>query len=176
MAMTGRHLTMLMLVAGPLACGGTGKTGDSLIGAVDLTQAPSTLTMSCGAGVAAALEMPCLIGLDLSGQDPNAAGVHATECRLASPDQPLVWSFLLPLGDVRADPSTSLQAPVDLPPQLTGVTMSTVTGDLTFSRVDPAARAFIGAFHGNIAWSDQAGTQTSCQVDGPFWGAPGDFL
>jgi hypothetical protein len=166
---------MLMMVVGPLACGGTGKTGDNLIGAVDLTQAPSTLTMSCGAGVTAALEMPCLIGLDLAGQDPNAVGVHATECRLASPDQPLVWSFLFPLGAVRADPSTSLRAPADLP-ALTGITMSTVTGDLTFSRVDPAARAFIGAFHGDIAWTDPSGTQTSCQIDGPLWGAPGDFL
>jgi hypothetical protein len=130
--------------------------------------------------------MPCLIGLDLAGPDPNAVGVHATECRLAQPDRPLVWSFLLPLAAVRSDPSTPLQAPLGLP-LVTGsqqaivlqgepATMSSVAGDLTFSKVDPTARSFIATFTGTVVWTSASGTRTSCQIDGPFWGAPGDFL
>ncbi len=183
--MIGRHLTLLMLAVGPLACGSE-TSGHGPTGPVDLAEAPATLTMTCGAGSSVALEMPCLIGLDLSGQDPNGTGVHATECREASADRPLVWSFLFPLASARANPSTPLQAPADLPTvagpgqpiDLAGdsVTMSSVTGALTFSRVDPSVRAFAGTFKGTIVWADQSGAQTSCQVDGPFWGGPGDFL
>ena len=181
---------MLMLGMGPLACGCAGSPttapGDDRVGPVDLTQAPATLAMTCGAGTSPTFEMPCLIGLDLAGPDPTVAGIHATECRLAQPDRPLVWSFLFPLADVRADPSTALAAPADLPPVPTGqqaivlwgepATMSSVTGDLTFSQVDPTARAFVGVFKGTVVWTGASGAQTSCQIDGPFWGAPGDFL
>ena len=55
-------------------------------------------------------------------------------------------------------------------------TMSSVSGDLTFARVDPTARAFAGAFKGTIVWMGASGAQTSCGIDGAFWGAPGDFL
>jgi hypothetical protein len=185
----GRRLTMLVLFALPLACGNSGggaaTTGDNLVGPVDVAAAPATLAMTCGSGVSVALQMPCLIGLDLAGRDVNGTGVHTTECRLAAPDQPLAWPFLLPLADVRANPSAPLEAPADLP-TVTGsgeaidlagdsVRLSGVTGALTFSRVDPTARAFIGTFSGTLVWIDQAGAQTSCQVDGPLWGAPGDF-
>jgi hypothetical protein len=54
--------------------------------------------------------------------------------------------------------------------------LSNVTGDLTFSRVDPAARAFASTLNGAAVWVDPSGAQTSCLVNGPFWGAPGDFL
>jgi hypothetical protein len=178
----GRRLLMLGLCLGPLACGGAGSpSDDDRIGPVDLAQAPLTLAMTCDAGVSASLEMPCLVGLNL-GSDLNAAGIHATECRLAQPDRPLVWPFLLPLADVRADPSTVLHAPFqpggaqEAAIRGEAATMSVVTGDLSFSRVDPTARAFIGAFKGTVVWTGTSGAQTTCQVDGPFWGAPGDFL
>ena len=187
--MIGRRLWFLVLCAGPLACGGSGSptgAGQDLIGPVDLAQAPATLSMTCAGGAALAFEMPCLIGLDLTGPDPTAVGVHATECRLAQPARPLVWSFLFPLADVRAAPSTPLQVPLGLPP-VTGsqeaivlqgepATMSSVTGDLTFRKVDPSVRAFIGTLTATVVWTSASGTQTSCQIDGPFWGGPGDFL
>ena len=181
--MIGRGLSLLVLCVGPLACGGGGTpTRTDRIGPVDLTQAPATLSMTCTGIASLSFEMPCLIGFDL----PGAAGVHATECRLAQTDRPLVWSFLFPLASVRADPSTSLRAPLDLP-TVTGIqqpivlegepaTMSSVTGDLMFSKVDPTARAFIGTFTGTVVWTSTTGAQTPCQIDGPFWGAPGDFL
>lgn len=184
--MVGRRLSLLILCVGPLACGGGGAAGTDRIGPVDLTQAPATLSMTCGGTASLSFEMPCLIGFNLAGQDLNAAGVHATECRLAQPDQPLAWSFLFPLAGVRGDPATSLQAPRDLP-TVTGTqqaivlegqpaTMSSATGDLRFSKVDPTARAFIGTFTGTVVWTSATGAQTPCQIDGPFWGAPGDFL
>jgi hypothetical protein len=185
-----RRLAIFMLGVGPLACGDAGSPpgapGEDRIGPVDLTRAPATLAMTCDVGISPAFEMPCFIGFDLVGPDLNAAGVHATECRLAQPDRPLAWSFLFPLADVRADPSTALAAPAGLPAAPGGqeaiilqdqpATLSSVTGDLTFSRVDPTARAFVGAFKGTIVWTGTSGSQTSCQIDGPFWGAPGDFL
>jgi hypothetical protein len=190
----GRRISILMLCVGPLACGGgatpTTGTVDDRLGPVDLTQAPATLAMTCDSGASPSFAMPCLIGLDLvgpnAGSDPNAAGIHATECRLAQPDQPLAWSFLFPLADARANPSKVLEAPTGLPTVSGGAeaimlqgesaTMSSLTGDLTFTRVDPAARAFIGAFKGTVVWTGASGAQTTCQIDGPFWGAPGNFL
>jgi hypothetical protein len=54
--------------------------------------------------------------------------------------------------------------------------VSSVTGSLTFSRVDPDARAFIGSFAATLVWTATDGSQISCQSDGPFWGGPGGFL
>jgi hypothetical protein len=184
--MVRRRLWFLVLCLGPLACR---DAGEDRIGPVDLTQAPLTLSMTCAGTAALALEMPCRIGLALNSQDLNAVGIHAMECRLAQPERPLVWTSLFPLGHVRAAPSKPLQAPSSLRP-VTGVgeqaivlqgerepaTMSDVTGDLTFSKVDPTVRAFMGTFTGSVVWTSASGTQTSCQIDGPFWGAPGDFL
>lgn len=186
--MIGRRLSLVAPCVGLLACGGgAGSAGSTAaLGPVDLSQAPSALTMTCDGGAAPSLQMPCLVGLDLAGQDPNAAGIHATECRLATSEHPLVWSFLFPLADVRANPSTSLQAPADMPSVTGGAqaielggesaSVSSVTGDLTFTRVDPTARAFSGTFKGTVVWTGLSGAQTSCRIDGPLWGGPGTFL
>jgi hypothetical protein len=158
--------------------------GSAEVAPVDVSQSPAALTMTCDGGSSLSIAMPCLIGLNL-GQDPNAPGIHATECRLATSEAPLVWSFLFPLANVRANPSTSLHAPADMPPagdaqaiQLNGesASISSITGDLTFTRVDPTARAFSGAFKGTAVWTSPSNTQMTCQIDGPFWGAPGTFL
>jgi hypothetical protein len=185
--MAGRIVSLLAFCFGSLACGGGGgPTGSSPeVAPVDVSQSPAALTMTCDGGASLSVAMPCLIGLNLAGQDPDTAGTHATECRLATSDKPLVWSFLFPLAAVRADPATSLHAPADMPTagaaqaiQLNGesASISNITGDLTFTRVDPTARAFSGAFKGTIVWTSSSSTQTTCQIDGPFWGAPGNFL
>ena len=183
--MGGRRLWFVVLCLGPLACG---AAEEDRIGPVDLTQAPLTLSMTCAGAASLALEMPCRIGLALNSQSLDAVGIHAMECRLAQSERPLVWTSLFPLGQVRAAPSTPLQAPSSLSPVTGGeqaivlkgqpepATMSGVTGNLRFSKVDPTARAFIGTFTGSVVWTTASGTQTSCQIDGPFWGAPGDFL
>lgn len=184
--MIGRCLSLLALCVGPLACGGgSNPTGSAEVAPVDLSQAPAALTMTCDGGEALSLAMPCLVGLNLTGQDPDTAGTHATECRLATSGQPLVWSFLFPLAAVRANPSTALHAPADMPMAGAGQTaelngesasVSSVTGDLTFTRVDPTARAFSGAFKGTVVWTSPSKGETTCRIDGPFWGAPGTFL
>jgi hypothetical protein len=178
----------LLLCWVPLACGSGGgapAAGDNSIGPVDLTQAPASLAMTCAGTGSLAFEMPCLMGFDLFGQDTNAAGVHATECRLAAPSRPIVWSFLFPLAAVRADPTMPLQTSgLQAEPgteqaillQGEAAMISSVKADLTFSRVDPTNRAFIGRFTGSVVWTSASGTQTPCQIDGPFWGGPGNFL
>jgi hypothetical protein len=154
------------------------------IGPVDLSQAPATFNMTCDGGLGSVVfQMPCLVGMNLSGQ--GGVGFHATECRLAQPGAPLAWSFILQLGTLARDPGTILRFPEDVPSapvpgpveiQGMSVRISSVTGKLSFSRVDPSARAFIGAFSGTTVWTRSDGVQISCQADGPFWGAPGGFL
>jgi hypothetical protein len=155
------------------------------IGLIDLSQAPATLGMTCGAGVGAlAFEMPCLVGMNLGGQ--ASPGWHVTECRMAQSGTPIVWSFILPLQTVARNPGTVIHFPGDVPspPPAPGAIdlggesarVSSVTGALTFSRVDPTGRAFIGVFSGTVVWKTTSGAETSCTLDGPFWGAPGGFL
>jgi hypothetical protein len=105
---------------------------------------------------------------------------------MAQTNEPVVWSFMLPLAMLEQNPGAVLRFPGDLPsPPLSPGTInlqgesarvSAVMGSLTFSRVDPSGRAFIGAFSGAVVWTGASGSQTTCQVDGPFWGAPGGFL
>jgi hypothetical protein len=140
--------------------------------------------MACAGGVSAlAFKNPCLVGENLSGQ--GGTGFHVTECRIAQDGEPVAWSFILPLATLAQSPGTVLHFPGDLPSppppfgsvQLNGESAhaTAVTGALTFSRVDPASRAFVGAFHGTVVWTIASGSQISCQVDGPLWGAPGGF-
>jgi hypothetical protein len=173
------------------ACDGSGASVESRgsdaasIGPVDLTKAPATLEMTCGGGVGAVtIEQPCLVGFNLAG-DQVAPGVHATECRLASSERPLVWTFLLPLAQIARDPGVPLHLPSgaatvndgEVPVALDGqqATVLRVTGDLSFSRVDPEVRAFAGTLDGTVTWKTASGAQIDCTVDGPFWGAPGLF-
>lgn len=156
------------------------------LGLVDVTKAPPTLELRCGgaAGVLP-LKMPCLVGMNIVGSG-QPVGLHETECRIAGADEPIVWSFLLPLGALAQNPALVLHLPGDLPTTLIGsgsidlngeqAHVSGVTGTLSFSRVDPQGRAFEGAFRGRIVWKGAtSGAETACDVDGPFWGAPGDF-
>jgi hypothetical protein len=173
------------------ACDGGGASVESRgsdaasIGPVDLAKAPATLEMTCGGGVGAVtIEQPCLVGFNLAG-DQAAPGFHATECRLASTDRPLVWAFMLPLAQIAQAPSAPLRVPNQAPTlygEQTAVaiggqqaTVFRVTGDLSFSRVDPDARAFAGTLDGTVTWKTASGAQIDCTVDGPFWGAPGLF-
>ncbi|HVZ23309.1 MAG TPA: hypothetical protein VG871_19690 [Vicinamibacterales bacterium] len=169
--------------------GGAGvdsRGGDAAsIGPVDLTKAPATLEMTCGGGIGTVtIEQPCLVGFNLAG-DQFAPGLHATECRLASSDRQLVWTFLLPLVQIARDPSTALHLPgkaatvndgeVPVAIGAEQATVSRVTGDLSFSRVDPDVRAFAGTLDATVTWKTASGAQIDCTVDGPFWGAPGLF-
>lgn len=185
----------LMLVALAGGCGGrsisqTSDAGTDLagrIGPVDLSQAPAVLGMTCGADAGGlAFEMPCLVGMNLAGSGQAGPGWHATECRMAQAGTPLAWSFILPLQAIARDPGAVLTFPGDVssPPPAPGTIdlrgeparVSSVTGTLTFSRVDPSGRAFIGAFSGTVTWKATSGAETTCTVDGPFWGAPGGFI
>jgi hypothetical protein len=39
------------------------------------------------------------------------------------------------------------------------------------------ARAFEGTFTGTMVLKGEtSGTQVTCHIDGPFWGAPGGFI
>lgn len=171
------------------ACDGSGSPSGSnaaSVGPVDLTKAPATLDMACGGGVGTVtLEQPCLVGFNFAG-DQAVPGYHATECRLARTDRPLAWTFILPLAQVAQAPGTSLHLPNqastvndgETPVWLAGSAASvlSVTGDLSFSRVDPDARAFSGRLDATVTWKTTSGGQIECTVQGPFWGAPGQFL
>jgi len=158
--------------------------GTATIGPVDLTQAPTELAMSCDHGVGTlAFENPCLVGNDLGGGG-SGIGVHEVECRFAVSGNPITWTFLLPLAQVVASPSEPLASPL-LPGGFTGTlvdvggqgaSVSGFTGTITFSRVDPTNRAFIARLQGTMTWRRQTGSTFSCQIDSPFWGAPGDFI
>jgi hypothetical protein len=161
----------------------TDATGGT-IGPVDLSQAPTELTIDCDHGVGQlALVNPCLVGESLTGA-PASIGTHETECRLAGGSEPIAWAFLLPLAAIALHPDQALTFPTGLPsaapwgPVDVGgqkASVSGVAGTLTFSRVDPTARAFVGQFKGVITWTGSNGT-FSCSVAGPFWGAPGNFI
>jgi hypothetical protein len=171
------------------ACGNDpAPAGGASIGPVDLTKSPATLGLSCaGVTTTVALEMPCLIGMNLAGSAATGPGNHAVECHAAQAGDPVVWSFVLPLGTIARDPNVVLAVPGQTPsvPATGGAIMvggeplrvSGVTGSLSFTRVDPDARAFEGAFAGTVKLKGStSGTEVTCAVDGPFWGAPGGFI
>jgi hypothetical protein len=156
------------------------------IGPVDLTKAPPTLPITCDkCSGALAFEMPCLVGMSIL-PDRSQPGYHVTECRMAQSGSPLVWQFLLPLAELARNPGMIVRFPEDTPsPPRSSDTIdiggeraqiSTINGSLTFSRVDPSGRAFAGAISGTVVWRTSSGAETTCQIDGPFWGAPGDFI
>jgi hypothetical protein len=186
------------LLAPPAGAGGAGggaasmapdggDAGSPKLGPVDPTQAPPTLAMTCDHGIGTlAFDDPCLIGGNLAG-DPSTIGFHEVECSFASLTHPVAWAFVLPLGELSANPDETISFPngrtppppgpstnIDVGP--TGARVSNVAGLLTFSRVDPTARAFVGHFAGTIDWIESGGETFSCAVDAPLWGAPGAFL
>jgi hypothetical protein len=156
--------------------GGSGAPALPETGAVDVSQAPPQLSMSCDQGVGTiAIVDPCLVGHVL-GANASEAGPHAVECRLATPSRPLLWSFLVILPTHQ---NPIVVSPVlGNPPVSVGgrqASVSKITGSITFSRVDPSNRAFIARFSGVIIWTDASGATFSCTIDGPLWGAPGGF-
>jgi hypothetical protein len=147
------------------------------IGPVDATQAPAQLSMTCDGGVGTiAIDDPCLVGASLS---PNASqtGAHAVECTLATSSHPVAWSFLLVIptaqNPVTVFPGVPSGSNVDVGGRQAHV--SSATGALTVTRVDPSNRAFVAQFNGSVTWTESSGATFSCSVDGPLWGAPGDF-
>jgi len=153
------------------------------VGPVDLTYAPRQLPLSCDHGVGPlAFFNPCEVGSNLSGQ--GGVGFHETECRFFGAGEPVAWSFVLPLSTIEQHPERPLSFPADFPttpsaiPVQVGVQQAKVTkaeGTVTFSRVDPTTRAFIGWFKGTISWAGSSTPTFSCAVDAPLWGAPGSF-
>ena len=174
----------------PADDGGTGAggaAGSALFGPVDLTQAPAEVPMTCDHGIGSvAFVNPCEVGMNLFGPTATTPGENETECHFAGPGAQVVWSFLLPLDKIVMDPGTPLQVPGDLrqvPAEGTSVqlggqaaTVASVAGVVTFSRVDPAGRAFIGHLTGTITWNGSVDPTITCAVDAPFWGEPGEFL
>lgn len=177
-------LCSLVGVALSASCdGGGGAT--ATIGPVDLTQAPTEITLNCDHGVGQVVFVnPCLVGMNLAG--PQAGiGIHEMECQLRGGSGAVAWAFLLPLGEIALHPNQALTFPTNLPPaapsgrsaevggKIAGV--SAVAGTMTFLRVDPNGRAFTGHLSGTITWTGTNGA-FSCAADAPFWGAPGNFL
>jgi hypothetical protein len=154
---------------------------------VDLSQSPSTVAMTCDGTVGVvSLAQPCLVGMDLRARGERVPGTHAIECRLAQANEPLVWSFIMPLAQVASDPEAVLHMPGEAPTVPAGsgsvalgsqqATLSTVMGELTFSRIDPTGRAFAATIDAKVVWKAAAGSDITCDLKGPLWGAPGDFL
>jgi hypothetical protein len=187
---------VLVLCLGLGACGSHALSGSprdgatdlaARIGPIDLTQAPATLELTCDADVGrVAFKLPCLVGMDVT-SGHSGPGLHDVECRLLEGKAPVVWSFLLPLAALANDPSQVLHTPGDLPAVPTDgssidlggqpAQLSSIKGALSFSRIDPEGRAFAGAFAGQAVWKVTAsGREITCDLDGPLWGAPGDFL
>ena len=183
------------MMASFLGCGGrqnlllppegadAGETTAATSGSIDLTQAPTELAMTCDHGIGAlAFDNPCLVGQSLGGNG-SQIGVHEVECTLAGAGHPITWTFLLPLAQVVADPTKPLAFPlppggisgmlIDVAGQ--GASVSGFAGTITFSRVDQTNRAFIARLRGTMTWRRQSGSTFSCQIDSPFWGAPGAF-
>ena len=177
------------LAALAAGCGGATVSDDNggapkaaMIGTVDLGHAPSELAMTCDHGVGRiAFDNPCLVGQNLNGVS-SSPGVHEVECTLQASSHPVAWTFLL----ILANPAASLRLPDQVPRgSPTGMPftidgrragISGVSGTLSFSRVDPANRAFVAQLTGTMIWTDSSGATFSCAVDDPLWGAPGNFL
>ena len=156
----------------------------SKIGTVDLSEAPSTLPTTCDHGIGSVtFDDPCLVGVNLANTDPTSIGLHAVECHLEASAHPVAWSFTLPLARVVASPDATYAFPTDLMRVPEGqvdvggqpATVSSVSGTMTFSRVDPTMRSFAAHLTGTILWTGADGTTFQCVVDAPLWGAPGTF-
>jgi len=192
------RLAALSICVGVAACGrynlpaypkqdGAAPAARATLGAVDLTKAPASLALSCpGVAPPLALEMPCLVGMNIA-SPPSGVGLHEVECHTTQPGEPLVWSFLLPLSSLAQNPDLVLSFPdrlpngalppgeVDLGSEKARV--SGGAGTLAFTRVDPEGRAFEGSFRGTLVLTGESTrSEITCDVDGPFWGAPGNFL
>jgi hypothetical protein len=186
----------MVVVGGVLAgCGGqsdgvpaAGAPAAASVGPVDLSQAPAQFVATCDHDVGAvAFRNPCLVGVSLGQGQEAALGVHEVECSLATPANPMTWSFLISLAAAEANPDVPVDlpgafavpsptsgAPADVASRRAGV--SGVAGSLTFSRIDPSSRAFAARFQGTMTWKDASGATFSCTLDGPLWGAPGSFM
>jgi hypothetical protein len=178
----------ILLQPDEAADAGVPVTATAAIGPVDLTQAPAEIATTCDHGVGTITFVnPCLVGHNLGGG--SDVGFHVVECSLTTSQDPhaWAWSFMLPLVEVAKTPDRPLMFPGDLPPlpasndpEVVGgraAHLSSVTGAVTFSRVDPTARAFIGRLKATMTWKDDSsGATFSCDADAPFWGAPGGFL
>ncbi|HEV3030628.1 MAG TPA: hypothetical protein VG319_03250, partial [Polyangia bacterium] len=132
---------------------------------------------------ALAFDNPCLVGQNLTGGGSSRIGVHEVECTLAAGGHPITWNFLLPLAQVVENPTKPIASPLTPGPPLggpvsvggLGANVSGFSGTITFSRVDQTNRAFIARLQGTMTWREQSGSTFSCQIDSPFWGAPGAF-
>jgi hypothetical protein len=170
--------------------GGSGAADAAgLLGPVDLSQAPTSVTMDCDHGIGQlAFVNPCLIGENFAGPARTRFGFHETDCHLATGGgDAIAWVFTLPLSAIVMHPDQPLIFPTNLPippPPPSGnraevggeaVAVTHVAGTMTFSRVDPNVRAFSGHLSGTVTWAGPTKI-FSCSVDAPFWGAPGNLL
>jgi hypothetical protein len=169
----------------------------TLTGSVDLSQAPISLEMTCDRDVGSlALKLRCEIGQNIPGQNRDELGFNEVECHATSSGQPMVWSLLLVfsqilqhsdrsvtfLNAVKASPNQSVEylppPPDAMPTNIGGelFNISRAEGTISFARIDSPGRAFSGSLKGTFSWKSTTGSTFSCDVDGPFWGAPGGFL
>jgi hypothetical protein len=168
-----------------------------LTGSVDLSQAPTSLEMSCNRDVGSlAFKMPCEIGESLL-SDRLKLGANEVDCHVTASGQPLVWTFILAFYNVLQHPDRPVTFPngvqgqsnqsIDFIPPPPGLTrpidiggeqfwVSGAAGTISFSRIDSSGRAFSGQLKGRFDWTSATGSTFSCEVDGPFWGGPGNFL
>ncbi|SRR5260221_7448277 len=185
----------------PLAVSGgatdSGVPIAALVGSVDLTQAPASLEMTCDRDVGSlALKLPCEVGQNIQGQNRDELGFNEVECHATSSGQPIVWSLLLVFSQilqhsdrsvtfpnaVQASPNQSVEylppPPDAMPTNIGGelFNVSQAEGTISFARIDSPGRAFSGSLKGTFSWTGTTGSTFSCEVNGPFWGAPGGFL
>jgi hypothetical protein len=166
---------------GSAAAGGNagvgGAGGAPAVGIIDLTQAPPTFSMSCDETVGTiAIVNPCLIGGKLGGNaDPSSPAPHEVECKIGSSGD-VVWSFLVVFPPLQ-NPQMVALTPTAVDGQVGNdkARVTSVTGSLTFDRVDPTNRAFVAQFSGTVTWLEQSGRTFSCVVFDSIWGAPGPF-
>lgn len=165
---------------------GSPSTAPPGVGPIDVAAQPPDLPMACANHEETlALELPCLVGSNLGG-NPNVAGFHAVECKLAGDPSGVAISFTLPLSEIPERLGQPLQFPFEgaTPVPSLGTMIGaerfagTLSGVITFTQVDLESRAFVASLEdGKIDWAGDAGSSFSCStLDGPLWAVAGNFL
>ena len=157
------------------ASGGAASGGDSTgTGPIDTTGLPTEFpALHCDGPLASLqLVLPCKVGMPQNGN-------NVVECSDAT-GQAMLTFFVSMATAAR---SIGIPSPVPGGPNQ-GVSsngpqyVGTVEGLLTFTQVDPAARAFVGRLSkGTVTWRSAQGDETVCGLSPTIlWATAGDFL
>jgi hypothetical protein len=165
---------------------GAGGQGES-VGPINSDGLPASMPMLCpNRAEALAFQLPCAVGLNLSGA-PDQPGFHVVECELAGMPSQVAVSFIVPLKELPNRLGKTVALPFDgapPPPPGLGVQLGgqsftgNLAGDITFEQVDLQGRAFVAHLErGMVNWSGALGGGFECSVvEGPLWAVAGSFL